>query len=203
MSRRTRLNRYTWIVAACVIAASAQWLSVDRIGHLAFAATAAKRPGPVVSPRFTIPPTYRDWKFISAATLGSPVSDIRAKLGNDAAIAAFRDNKVPFPDGAVIARLAWKQAKFKDSTDALREEPFAGELRSAALQNFLNGSIVAGHATTVQFMIKNSKKYPSTGGWGFFQATNGKLDADIVQNTCFACHAPGQQRDFVFTRYAR
>ena len=42
----------------------------------------------------------------------------------------------------------------------------------------------------------------STGGWGFAQFTNGKPDGEEVQNTCFSCHAPNKDRDYVFTRYA-
>ena len=45
------------------------------------------------------------------AMLGTPFNDIRAKLGNDLAISTFRETKIPFPDGAVIARLAWKQVQ--------------------------------------------------------------------------------------------
>jgi hypothetical protein len=50
-------------------------------------------------------------------------------------------------------------------------------------------------------MVKDSKKYASTGGWGFAQFNDGQ-PADVVQNTCFSCHAPVKARDFVFTRYA-
>jgi hypothetical protein len=63
-------------------------------------------------------------------------------------------------------------------------------------------SFVAGPPTNVQFMVKDSKKYASTGGWGFGQFTNGKPDGEAVHKTCFACHAPAKDRDFVFTRYS-
>lgn len=200
MSYHKQQRRATWAVAACAVAGFALSSSADRVARPVIAATAEAKTGP--APIFTIPPSYRDWRFISVATLASPVSDIRAKLGNDAAIAAFREKKVPYPNGAIIARLAWKQVTFKDSTDALRTEPFAKKLSPAELELFLNGSIVAGPATTVQFMVKDSNNYASTGGWGFFQATNGKLDTNVVQTTCFACHASGGERDFVFTRYS-
>ena len=51
-------------------------------------------------------------------------------------------------------------------------------------------------------MVKDSKKYASTGGWGFAQFTNGKPDGEAVDKTCFGCHGPAKDRDFVFTRYA-
>lgn len=53
-----------------------------------------------------IPKGYRDWKVISVAQVGPPVNDLRIKLGNDKAIKAYSDSKLPFPDGAIIARLA-------------------------------------------------------------------------------------------------
>jgi len=61
---------------------------------------------------------------------------------------------------------------------------------------------VAGPPTNVQFMVKDSKKYAATGGWGFAQFTDGKPDGEAVHKTCFACHAPAKDRDFVFTSYA-
>src|SRR5262245_6293673 len=54
-----------------------------------------------------IPPGYRDWRLISVAREEGNLDDIRAVLGNDVAIKAYRDGKRPFPDGTVIARLAW------------------------------------------------------------------------------------------------
>src|SRR5687768_6547761 len=54
-----------------------------------------------------IPRGYRDWKLISVAREEGDLNDIRAVLGNEAAIRAYRDGKLPFPDGAIIARLAW------------------------------------------------------------------------------------------------
>jgi cytochrome P460 len=35
------------------------------------------------------------------------LNDLRAILGNDIAIKASREGKLPFPDGTIIARLAW------------------------------------------------------------------------------------------------
>src|SRR5271165_3061660 len=54
-----------------------------------------------------IPPGYRDWRLISVAHEEGKLNDLRAVLGNDVAIAAYRDGTLPFPDGTIIARLAW------------------------------------------------------------------------------------------------
>src|SRR5580700_6791727 len=54
-----------------------------------------------------IPPGYRDWGVISVAHEAGNNNDLRAVLGNDVAVKAYREGKLPFPDGAIIARLAW------------------------------------------------------------------------------------------------
>src|SRR5438477_10162592 len=57
-----------------------------------------------------LPPGYRDWRLISVAREEGTLDDIRAVLGNDAAIKAYREgqgDKPPFPDGTIIARIAW------------------------------------------------------------------------------------------------
>jgi hypothetical protein len=63
-------------------------------------------------------------------------------------------------------------------------------------------SLVAGDATNIQFMIKDSAKYAATGGWGFAQFNDGKSVDAIGLSGCFGCHLPVKARDFVFTRYA-
>ena len=53
-----------------------------------------------------IPAGYRDWRLISVKQLtGSKLKQLRAQLGNDITITAFREGKLPFPDGAIIAAL--------------------------------------------------------------------------------------------------
>ena len=55
----------------------------------------------------TLDPAYRGWKLISVAHEGGSLNDIRAILGNEAAFQASHEGTIPFPDGAIIARLAW------------------------------------------------------------------------------------------------
>ena len=52
-----------------------------------------------------IPAGYRDWRLISVAHEEGNLNDLRAQLGNDVAIKAYREGKLPFPDGAIIAAL--------------------------------------------------------------------------------------------------
>ena len=101
-----------------------------------------------------IPPGYRAWTLISVAREEGATDDLRAILGNEAAVVALRSGKYPLPDGAIIARLAW-------SYDALAESAAAfGKPQSH----------VAGHPKNgLQFMVRDSTKYAASGGWGYVQ----------------------------------
>ena len=59
------------------------------------------------------------------------------------------------------------------------------------------------HPTNIQFMVKDTKKYAKTGGWGFAHFQDGKPGDDALMKTCFACHNEIKSRDLVFTRYAQ
>jgi hypothetical protein len=147
-----------------------------------------------------IPTGYRDWHLISVAHLsgssldgsGGNLRQLRAQLGNDIAIKAFRDGTRPFPDGAIIAALHWDEVPSDDNNKVL-----AGGFPGAGLQ-----SSIAGSAENVQFMVKDSKKYAATGGWGFADFKNGKPGDKALHETCFPCHRPAADRDYIFTRYA-
>jgi hypothetical protein len=134
-----------------------------------------------------IPPGYREWRLISVAHEEGTLNDLRAILGNDVAIKASREGTVPFPDGTIIARLAWSYDPLPESKEAFGHP-----------QSFVAGAPKNG----VQFMLKDSRKYAATGGWGFAQFDQGKPAAAAVQSTCFACHQTVEARDFVFNRYA-
>ena len=56
----------------------------------------------------SIPPGYRDWRLISVAHEEGNLNSIGAVLGNDVAIKAYREKKLPFPDGAIIAALHYQ-----------------------------------------------------------------------------------------------
>ena len=135
-----------------------------------------------------IPDGYRDWGLISVAREEGTLDDIRAILGNEEAIKAYREGALPFPDGTIIARLAW-------SLDASEEN----NQTFGRSQSFVAGSPKNG----VQFMVKDSTKYASTDGWGYAQFDDGKPADDEVLKTCHPCHRAIEDRDFVFTRYAR
>ena len=142
-----------------------------------------------------IPQGYRDFGLIAVSRLtrGDGTSQLRAELGNEIAVKAYREGKLPFPDGAIVAALHWNEISSPDN-DKVLAKGFPG----AGIQSFTAGSSV-----NMQFMVKDSKKYAATGGWGFGDFTNGKPGDMKLMNTCFACHVPAKDNDFVFTRYAR
>src|ERR1700733_5432557 len=135
-----------------------------------------------------LPPDYRDWRLISVAHEAGSLNDLRAVLGNDLAVEAFREGKLPFPDGAIIARLAWDFVSSEENDKAFGRS-----------QSFVAGSAKEG----VQFMVKDSGKYASTNGWGFAQFNDGKPVDEAVLKGCSPCHEPAKARDFVFAHYAR
>jgi cytochrome P460 len=142
-----------------------------------------------------LPEGYRDWRLISVKQLtgeGGKLKQLRAELGNDIATAAFREGKLPFPDGSVIAALHWNEVS-SDPDNQVLAKGFPGRGLESSF---------AGSAVNVQFMVKDSKKYVASGGWGYADFTNGKPGSEALHETCFPCHQPGKDRDYVFTRYA-
>jgi hypothetical protein len=137
-----------------------------------------------------LPVGYRDWRLISVAHEEGKLNDIRAMLGNDVAIKAYREGegKPPFPDGTIIARLAWSYDSSEENNKVFGKAQ----------------SFVAGHPKNgVQFMVKDSRKFASTGGWKYAQFDDGKpLTNQATLQNCFDCHQPIKDRDYVFTRYA-
>jgi Cytochrome P460 len=143
----------------------------------------------------TIPAGYRDWRLISVRQLtgeDGKLGQLRAQLGNDIAIKAFREGQLPFPDGAIIAALHWKEAS-SDADNKVLAEGFPG----MGLE-----SSFASDPVNVQFMVKDSKKYVATDGWAFADFTNGKPGKEALHARCFPCHQSAKDRDYVFTQYA-
>jgi len=163
-------------------------VAVAALTGAVYMAQASGRPDGEGDPVFgiKIPPGYRDWKLISVAHEEGNLNDLRALLGNDVAIRAYREEKFPFPDGTIIARVAWSYVPSEENNKVFGRSQ----------------SFVAGPAANVQFMVKDSKKYAATGGWGFAQIKGGKADPAAALKTCFPCHKPAEAHDFVFTRYA-
>lgn len=146
---------------------------------------AAEQPAAFVT---KIPDGYRNWKVISVAHEEGNLNSLGAILGNDTALQAYREKKLPFPDGTIIAALHYRHVP-SDENNAV----------FGIAQSFVPGA-----PTNIQFMVKDSAKYAATGGWGFghFNASDSKPGDDAFMKTCWPCHQKANKSDFVFTRYA-
>jgi hypothetical protein len=105
---------------------------------------------------------------------------MRVILGNDVAIRAIAENHInPWPDGAIFAKVAWSQ------------------------QPDGNGLVRTGAFQQVEFMIRDSKKYAATTGWGWgrWRGTDLKPYGQNAKFTdeCISCHAPVRSNDNVYT----
>jgi hypothetical protein len=157
-------------------------------GIIAFTAPASLHAADSAAPIFvtTIPPGYRDWRLISVSHEAGSLNSIGAVLGNDLAIQAYRQGKLPYPDGAIIAALHYGHVPSAENNKVFGQAQ----------------SFVAGPATNIQFMVKDSNKYAATGGWGFATFVDGKAAAPASMKSCFPCHNETKATDLVFTHYA-
>jgi hypothetical protein len=92
----------------------------------------------------TIAAGYRQREII-APSHEAGLDGLRVILGNLMAIGTFRDAVLPFSDGTILVKLVRKHV------------PLAG----------IDGAYLPGRATTVQVMVKASKRHLDTGSWGF------------------------------------
>jgi hypothetical protein len=133
-----------------------------------------------------VPPGYRDWRLISVSHEEGTLHSFAAILGNDIAIKAYREGKLPFPNGTIIAALHYRHVSSEENNKVFGQAQ----------------SFVPGPPTNIQFMVKDSAKYAATGGWGFGHFNDGKPAEEASMKACFPCHNQVKARDLVFTRYA-
>jgi hypothetical protein len=138
---------------------------------------------------------YEAWQVVSISQNGNLIAAI---LANPVMIKAYLDgapgNGKPFPDGARMAKIHWNPKKMETFPAAT----------------------VPGTQHDVDFMVKDSKRFADSGGWGY-----GVFEYDAASDTfrpgtladkppqgndarCgFACHTSVKTRDYVFTDYGR
>ena len=133
-----------------------------------------------------IPHGYRDWRWISSAYEAGNLNSLGAVLGNDVAIETYRQGKIPFPDGTILAALHYRNIASDENNKVFGQAQ----------------SFVPGPPTNIQFMVKDSKKYAATGGCGFATFVNGKPADAASMKSCFPCHQKASGTDLVFTHYA-
>ena len=146
---------------------------------------------------------YEAWQMIAtsqpddASGCGtSKVGCTKAILGNPTMIKAYREgipaNGQPVPDGAAMAKIEWLKGH--------KASPY--------------GVTVDGTQTEVSFMLKDSKRFPDTNGWGYatfeYEAASKAFKsakpatASGALGSCHGCHIAGARaRDFVYTDYAQ
>lgn len=131
-----------------------------------------------------LPTGYRDWCIISTSHR-TDNKTIRIILGNETAVKAAREGKTnPWPDGAILAKLVWKDTTSPEWPEAT----------------------VPGDFVHAEFMMKDSVKYAETYGWGFgrwlgMEQQPFGADKNFVQS-CIDCHTPVKDNDWVFTKPA-
>jgi hypothetical protein len=172
------MKRVTFLLVAIAAMAGLVALIVPSPGRADAAAAA-----PYVT---EMPQGYRDWKWISSAHEAGNLNSLGALLGNDVAFNAFRDGKLPFPDGTILAALHYHYVPSDENNKIF------GQVQS----------FVPGAPTNIQFMVKDSTKYAATGGWGFGHFQDGKPGNAAFMKSCFPCHEKAKATDLVFTRYA-
>jgi hypothetical protein len=137
---------------------------------------------------------YEDWQTI-AVSQTEGVKVLRAILGNPVMMKAeregFRGNGKPFPDGSRMAKILWKQKKLTDHA------PF-----SIGVPDTVPDTLQA-----VEFMVKDSKRFPDTHGWGYgeftYDAASGTFKPLGTGAACgAACHVAAAKNDYVFTQYS-
>jgi hypothetical protein len=145
-----------------------------------------------VSPIYgvAIPAGYRQWPAVAPSEEAGHLNEIRIIFGNAPAINALRHNIRPFPDGSILVKVGWKRVASAGDDGAL-----------GSPQAFVPGARSA--VADVQMIVKNAKKWPASGGWGYGKFEHGVPLSAAIHQTCFACHAANARaNDFVFTRYA-
>lgn len=138
---------------------------------------------------------YENWQVVSVSQDGPLIA---AVLANPAMIEAYRAgipaNGKPFPDGAKMAKIHWNPKK---------------------LETF-PAATVPGTLHDIDFMVKESKRFADSGGWGYavfdYDVKSdafkpGTADDNPPQGNdakCgFACHTIVKTRDYVFTDYGK
>jgi Cytochrome P460 len=145
---------------------------------------------------------YEQWQVVGPS-FTEAASVIRAILANPVMIKAYQEgvpgNGKPFPDGSKIVKLEWKPKKITDP-------PF-----SASAPDTVPGDLVQ-----VEFIVKDSKRFGDTHGWGYamfeYDAASGKFAPGTTASKppvghdakCgAACHTLASSKDYIFTAYPK
>jgi hypothetical protein len=131
--------------------------------------------------------TYRGWNHVKSMVifdenhpLYNPFGGIHHVYANKEALGTVKQGEGRvFPDGSVLAFVLYEHVED-------------------------NGAYLEGKKKIEAFMVKDSKKYKDTAGWGFYAyGANGKSIVSDMKNECFNCHAQVKSRDYVFSQWTQ
>jgi len=124
------------------------------------------------------PDGWKEWATI-AVSHRNDNNTLRVIVGNDIAAEAARSgNTNPWPDGAILGKVVWKDTELKDWPAATAPGEFV-------------------HA---EFMFKDTTNFTETYGWGWARWVGLEQEAfDGGMQVCISCHTPVKNRDWVFT----
>ena len=135
------------------------------------------------------PNGFRDWFVVNSmsATKDSPVfghvDGLHLIHVNAKGLPTLKKGgPFPYPDGTI----------------------FADDVHEFSVKD---GATVEGAKKFVTVMVKDAKKYASTGGWGFQVWAAGDPskpqvpDAAHAITACFVCHTPQKAQDYTFSTY--
>lgn len=168
------------------------WVAIASAGVLVSIPFATGSAGEAVSPIYgvSIPAGYRQWQAVAPSEEAGKLNEIRIIFGNAIAIDALEHNIRPFPDGSVLVKVGWQRVA-SEGDDAALGSP----------QAFVPGARSA--VADVQMIVKDARRWPASGGWGYGKFEGGTPLSAAIHQTCFACHAANARaNDFVFTHYA-
>lgn len=159
-------------------------LPVAALVAVAAAVVAAVAAAPQ-TPGINFPAGYRNWTHLKTMLIHDKAHPLYEAFGGihhvyvnaRGAEAARRGG--PYPDGSVLA-FDLLQAK---------EE---------------GGAWVEGQRKVLAVMVKDARRYASTGGWGWQAWGGGEASKPVVTDAaqqCFACHEPQKAADYVFSKW--
>ena len=133
---------------------------------------------PAPSHEINYPVGWQNWSSV-AVSHRTDNNTLRVILGNDIAVKAARSGQTnPWPDGAVLGKVVWKDTQ---------------------LANW-DAATVPGKFVHAEFMFKDSKKYSTTYGWGWARWVGlEQKPFDKGPQVCTSCHTPVKNRDWVYT----
>jgi len=124
-----------------------------------------------------IPDGYRDWKLISVAHEEGDLHSFAAVLGNDVAIKAYRERKLPFPDGTIIAALHWRHAPSEENNKVFGRAQ----------------SFVAGSPTNVSLWSRTQRNTPPRTAGGSVISTSAPA-TNLATRRCSIPACPATRR---------